>query len=229
MSTAMTQARTYPAGVTSWIDVEADDVADAQRFYGALVRLDLQARRPRRASPSSTSSRQLGRTGRRRHRQVPQQPPATRRRGWHTYVAVDDIEATIAVGRSQRAGRLATPSSRPARAAGTRPSLTRPASTFRLWQAKRRARRPDHQHARGRGTSATCTRPTRRRRSAFYEQVFGWVFADMGFATMIQVPGLRRPPGRDRRPRPSTSGRPASTSHPASPTRSGGSTLRRPT
>ena len=32
----MTQARTYPAGVTSWIDVETDDVADAQRFYGAL-------------------------------------------------------------------------------------------------------------------------------------------------------------------------------------------------
>jgi predicted enzyme related to lactoylglutathione lyase len=23
----------------------------------------------------------------------------------------------------------------------------------------------------------------------FYEQVFGWVFADLGFATMIQVPG----------------------------------------
>ena len=40
-----------------------------------------------------------------------------------------------------------------------------------------------------RGTSATCTPPTPLLRQAFYEQVFGWVFVDMGFATMIQVPG----------------------------------------
>ena len=33
----MTQQRTYPAGVTSWIDVEVDDVEAAQSFYGGLL------------------------------------------------------------------------------------------------------------------------------------------------------------------------------------------------
>ena len=32
----MSDARTYPAGVTSWIDVEVDDVEQAKEFYGSL-------------------------------------------------------------------------------------------------------------------------------------------------------------------------------------------------
>ncbi|MFQ6325935.1 hypothetical protein ACLMAL_07330 [Nocardia sp. CWNU-33] len=32
----MTVVRTYPAGVTSWIDVEQHDVEAAQAFYGRL-------------------------------------------------------------------------------------------------------------------------------------------------------------------------------------------------
>ena len=32
----MTTARTYPAGVTSWVDVEHRDVAAAEQFYGGL-------------------------------------------------------------------------------------------------------------------------------------------------------------------------------------------------
>ena len=48
------------------------------------------------------------------------------------------------------------------------------------------------------GTSATCTPTTRP--PAFYETVFGWEISDVWFATMIRVPGLRRPPGGDHRP-----------------------------
>ena len=36
MTQAGTQARTYPAGVTSWVDIEVDDVEAAQAFYGGL-------------------------------------------------------------------------------------------------------------------------------------------------------------------------------------------------
>jgi predicted enzyme related to lactoylglutathione lyase len=32
----MSTERTYPAGVTSWIDVEVGDLAAAQDFYGDL-------------------------------------------------------------------------------------------------------------------------------------------------------------------------------------------------
>jgi len=32
----MTQARTYPAGVTSWVDIEQQDLEAAKRFYGGL-------------------------------------------------------------------------------------------------------------------------------------------------------------------------------------------------
>ena len=33
----MTNARTYPAGVPSWVDVEHRDVEAAKRFYGELL------------------------------------------------------------------------------------------------------------------------------------------------------------------------------------------------
>ena len=33
----MTEARTYPAGVTSWIDVEVDDVEATKDFYAGLL------------------------------------------------------------------------------------------------------------------------------------------------------------------------------------------------
>ena len=36
MTKAGTQSRTYPEGVTSWVDIEVDDVDAAQAFYGGL-------------------------------------------------------------------------------------------------------------------------------------------------------------------------------------------------
>ena len=36
MTKAGTQPRTYPEGVTSWVDLEVDDVDAAQAFYGGL-------------------------------------------------------------------------------------------------------------------------------------------------------------------------------------------------
>ena len=72
--------------------------------------------------------------------------------------------------------------------AGTPPWPTRPASTFRLWQAKRRlGAQVTNTPGAWNFSDLHAADPEASQR--FYEQVFGWVFADMGFATMIQVPG----------------------------------------
>ncbi len=102
----MTEARTYPAGVTSWIDVEVDDVEAAQEFYGGLFGWTFTQVTPP-GIPAVYVIAQLdgqdvaGIGG-------PATPTGRRRQAaWNTYVAVDDIEAAVATveARGRSAGR----------------------------------------------------------------------------------------------------------------------------
>lgn len=54
----MRTPRTYPEGVSCWVDIEVDDVAEAARFYGALFDWTFieAASKPRYSSPSTTAS-----------------------------------------------------------------------------------------------------------------------------------------------------------------------------
>jgi predicted enzyme related to lactoylglutathione lyase len=174
----MTQARTYPAGVTSWIDVEVDDVDAAQDFYGGLFGWTFTTATPPGVPPyviAQLDGHDAAGIG---------QGPLHR---WNTYVAVDDIEA--AIGTIEAAGgRLVDPVEQ-AGEGGQNATVADPAGVaFRLWQAHRR---PGAQIANTPGawnfSDLHATDPTASQ--AFYERVFGWRFVDMGFATMIQVPG----------------------------------------
>ena len=181
----MTQARTYPAGVTSWIDVEADDVTDAQRFYGGLFGWTFSQATPPDIPVvyviAQLDGQDVAGIG------GPATPTGTASAQWNTYVAVDDIEATIrSVERS--GGRLVHPVEQ-AGEGGWNATVADPAGvTVRLWQAKRRlGAQVTNTPGAWNFSDLHAADPAAPRR--FYEEVFGWVFADMGFATMIQVLG----------------------------------------
>ena len=140
----MSEARTYPAGVTSWIDVEVDDVEAAKAFYGGLFGWTFNQATPP-GSPFTYVIAQLdgqdvaGVSG-------PAEPTGTPDGSWNTYVAVDDIDATAAA--VEAAGGSVTSPPQAAGEGGWSAVCADPAGVeFRLWQAKQPARRPTHQCA----------------------------------------------------------------------------------
>jgi predicted enzyme related to lactoylglutathione lyase len=184
MTRSDAQQRTYPAGVTSWIDLEVDDVAAAQDFYGSLFGWTFETATPPGVPPyviAQLDGQDVGGIG---------GPPPHRDRAhnrWNTYVAVDDAEA--AVRKVEEAGGRVVDPVEQAGEGGWNATIADPAGVeIRLWQARNR---PGAQVTNSPGSwnfsdlhaaDPAASQP-------FYEQVFGWQFVDMGFATMIQVPG----------------------------------------
>jgi predicted enzyme related to lactoylglutathione lyase len=173
--------RTYPAGVPCWIDTEQPDVDAATAFYGALFGWTFEDVMPPGA-PGRYLIAQLdgqdvagigsGSSG----------PPS-----WHTYVAVDDADAAT----RRLVGLGATVVSSPADAGegGRNAVLADPeGAEIRLWQARRR---PGAQAVNRPGAWNFSDLHTADPGAAtsFYEEAFGWVVADVGFATMIRRPG----------------------------------------
>ena len=142
-------ARTYPAGVTSWVEVALSDVGAGKEFYGGLFgwRFDGLAGDPRRSR-------------RRVCRRRPIRPgglgDVRRRRRRRRHEASD--------------GRPSAPSWSPRRRTPARPDARPPSATRRARRSGcgRRAMRLGAQLTNSpvRGTSATCTPPTRQRRRA---------------------------------------------------------------
>lgn len=183
----MTNSRTYPAGVTSWVDVEHRDVEAAKEFYGELLGWTFTQATPP-GIPFQYVVAQLdgedvaGLSGPADPSDEGPDQPA-----WNTYVAVDDIEAAASSVESSGGQILQPPTA--AGEGGSSAVCADPSGVqFRLWQAKRRlgaqvtnlpgAWNFSDLHAADPGASAR-----------FYAAVFGWDFADLGFATMIRVPG----------------------------------------
>src|SRR5687768_186875 len=79
--------RTYPAGVPSWIDVEAPDLAVAQGFYGELFGWTFETVTP--PAPDV-----IARLDGRDVAGISAGGPGLAQ--WNTYVAVDDIAGTLA-------------------------------------------------------------------------------------------------------------------------------------
>ncbi|PUA81424.1 VOC family protein [Nocardioides currus] len=167
----METQRTYPEGVTSWIDLEHPDPSVAQEFYGGLLgwrfvetgggayliaQLDGQ-------DVAGISSGE-GRT-------------------WTTYVAVDDAEAAaarvVAAG-----GRVVSPPTAFG-PAGTAAYCEDPEGVaFALWQAGTRLG-AQLTNAPGAWNFSDLHTTDPAAATAFYGSVFGWEVSDLGFATMI--------------------------------------------
>ena len=183
----MTDARTYPAGVSSWIDVEQSDVAAAQAFYGGLFGWTFTTATPPGAPFTYTIAALAGRdvAGIGGPADSSEQLPAPP--SWNTYFAVDDADA--AATRVTALGGTVVQAPATAGEGGRSVGCADPAGVgFRLWQANRRL-----------GAQLTNTpgawnfsdlhvdRPAEV--LPFYVDLFGWEISDLGFATMIRQPG----------------------------------------
>jgi predicted enzyme related to lactoylglutathione lyase len=182
----MSTERTYPAGVTSWIDVEVGDLAAAQDFYGDLFGWTFETATPPDLPYAYViawldGQQVAGLTG----PTTPASAPGAA--VWRTYVAVDDIEATCAA--VERAGGQVIDEPADAGQAGRWVNVLDPSGAeVSLWQAKSRLG-AQLANVPGAWNFSDLRTPDPEAVKHFYEQVFGWVFVDLGFATMIQVPG----------------------------------------
>src|SRR5690242_15822244 len=122
--------RTYPQGVTCWIDVSTPDVSAATEFYGRLLGWTfedvLPPDAPERYVIATLHGRDAGAIG-------SGDGAAT----WNTYIAVDDVDATTAALVAAGANLVLGPQD--AGPGGRLAALTDPAgASFRLWEARRR-------------------------------------------------------------------------------------------
>jgi hypothetical protein len=180
----MGQPRTYPHGVTSWIDTEQPDVEAARSFYAGLFGWTLTDAMP----PGSPGSYLIATLDDQDVAAVAP-APATATARWNTYVAVDDADATAAAVTAHGGVLVSAPAS--PGPAGRAAACTDPSGAdFRLWQA---GRRPGAQltNTPGAWNFSDLHTPDRDAAIAFYTALFGWRAVDLGqgAGTMIQVPG----------------------------------------
>lgn len=178
----MTEQRTYPHGVTCWIDSEQPDLDAASRFYSGLFGWTLTDAAPPGQGPyliATLDGQDVG--------AIAPAPagPAT----WNTYVAVNDVDATAAAVSLNGGKVIALPTD--AGPAGRAATCVDPAGAeFRLWQA---GRRPGSQLANmpGAWNFSDLHTPDSDAAMAFYAPLFGWKAVELGqgAGTMIQVPG----------------------------------------
>ncbi len=180
----MTRERTYPAGVTSWIDLEVDDLDAAQDFYAGLFDWTFTTATPPGVPPyliaqlDGEDAAGLGGP-------PPQRESALNR--WSTYVAVDDLEQTIAAVEGA-GGRLVDPVEQAGEGGWNATVEDNAGVPIRLWRAKRRLG-AQVSNLPGAWNFSDLHTDDPEGAKRFYGSVFGWVFVDLGFATMIQVPG----------------------------------------
>src|SRR6478609_7074359 len=181
------QQRTYPPGVTSWVDIEQPDVEAAKAFYGPVLGWSFHDATPPglpfRYVIAQVDGRDAAGIG------GPADPAgdAPADPSWHTYVAVEDLDAALA--RVTAAGGTVTTGPTVAGEGGTWAAFTdEQGADLRLWQPKRRlgaqvVNTPGAWNFSDLHTSDPAAA------QALYAQAFGWEVADVGFATMIRVPG----------------------------------------
>jgi predicted enzyme related to lactoylglutathione lyase len=180
----MAEPRTYPHGVTSWIDTEQPDLEAARMFYAGLFGWTLTDPTLSSAQESyliaTLDGQDVAALG-----AVPAAGPAR----WNTYVAVNDADATAAAVIAGGGTLIVPPAD--AGQAGRAATCADPfGAEFRLWQAgtllgAQRTNSP------GAWNFSDLYTPDRDAAMAFYTPLFGWRAADLdqGAGTMLQVPG----------------------------------------
>ncbi|AGZ41514.1 VOC family protein [Actinoplanes friuliensis] len=173
----MTGQRTYPHGVTSWIDTEQPDPRAAAEFYGALFGWTLTAAGPTYLI-ATLDGKDVGGLA----------PGGDGQAVWNTYVAVDSADAS-AEAVTAAGGTVVSPPADPGPAGRAAVCRDPGGAEFRLWQARRRL---GAQVTNVPGTWNFSDLHTGDPDAAlkFYPAVFGWKAVAMpGAGTMLQVPG----------------------------------------
>ncbi len=180
----MTEQRTYPQGVTCWIDTEQPEPEAAAAFYGGLLGWELTDAMPPDAPGSYLVATLDGQDVAAIGSGAPGADPA-----WNTYVAVEDADRSAAAVTA--AGGTVLDEPQDAGPGGRRATCADPGgAVFRLWQPRRRLG-AQLTNVPGAWNFSNLHTPDRAAAEAFYGSVFGWVLADLdqGAGTMIQVPG----------------------------------------
>jgi predicted enzyme related to lactoylglutathione lyase len=177
----MALQRTYPHGVTCWIDTEQPDPAGAARFYGGLFGWTLTEAVPPGAPGSYRIATLAG-------ADVAAIAPGEGTATWNTYVAVDDCDATTE--RVPDLGGTVTAPPADAGPAGRAAACADPqGAPFRLWQARRRLG-AQLTNAPGTWNFSDLHTSDPAAATAFYAPLFGWRALDLpGAGTVLQVPG----------------------------------------
>jgi uncharacterized protein len=178
----MTEQRTYPHGVPSWVDIVAHDLDEAKRFYAGLFDWTFTDAMPPDA-PGHYLIATIGGEDVAAIGSPDDGPEAV----WRTYIAVDDADETAKAIES--AGGTLTLAPVDAGPGGRRAVCVDPrGAEFSLWQARRR---PGAQLVNVPGTWNFSDLLTTDPHAAapFYSAVFGWEIDDVGFATMVRRPG----------------------------------------
>ncbi|MBJ7288455.1 VOC family protein [Williamsia sp.] len=183
----MTEIRTYPPGVTSWVDAEYGDVDAALEFYRELFGWQYVEATPPglpyRYVIARLDGADVGGIG---------GPATVDTTGsiistWNTYIAVADAAASVE--QVVRAGGSVVHPPQGAGDGGISATVHDPQGvTVRLWQARDRAG-AQVTNVPGAWNFSDLHTSDPVAATAFYSDVFGWRTTDLGFATMITVPG----------------------------------------
>jgi uncharacterized protein len=178
----MTEQRSYPAGVTCWVDTEQPDVDAARHFYANLFGWTftdaVPAGVPGTYLIASLEGADVAAIG-------PLQGDAPVE--WNTYIAVTD--ADIAAATVRAAGGSVTLDPADAGPGGRLAACVDPrGARFRLWQPRRRLG-AQLTNAPGSWNFSDLHTTDATDAVGFYAPLFGWEFDDIGFATMIRRPG----------------------------------------
>ena len=176
--------RTYPAGVTCWVDTEQPDLEAAAAFYAGLLGWTLTDVAPPGTGYSYLLATLDGQDVAALAPVIGDRPAA-----WNTYVAVDDTDAAAAAVPSL-GGTVALPPTDAGPGGRWALCLDPFGAEFRLWQARRRLG-AQLVNAPGAWNFSDLHTPDRERALTFYGSLFGWVTTELpgGTGTMLQVPG----------------------------------------
>ena len=174
-------ARTYPAGVTCWVECGQHDVGAAVDFYGGLFGWQFEDVLPDGAAGRYVVATLDGLDVAALAGPVP--GAAT----WATYVAVDDVDATAAAMVDLGAALVSAPED--AGPGGRAATLTDPqGAEIRLWLARRRLG-AQITNVSGAWNFSDLHTTDPAAAGEFYSRALGWRVVDQGWGTAIQVPG----------------------------------------
>ncbi len=179
----MGEPRTYPHGVTSWIDTEQPDLEAARAFYGEVFGWRMTDAAP----PDASGSYFIATLDGQDVAAIASTQAASAR--WNTYIAVDNADATAAAVTANGGVLLAPPTD--AGSAGRAATCADPfGAEFRLWRAGTRLG-AQRTNSPGAWNFSDLHTPDREAAMAFYTPLFGWRAADLdqGAGAMLQVPG----------------------------------------
>ena len=183
-----TRDETWPNGTPCWVDVAVDDLAAASTFYSALFGWETQE-----GPPETGGYTMCLLNGRPAAAISPKQAGDTTPSAWSTYLAVDDLDATVA--KAKQAGGTFMMETMHVMALGRMTFGTDPTGAgYGIWQARDFGGVGVYNEPGSLIWNELMTRDYEGAK-AFYGSVFGHEFDEIGDGTSFQYSTIKRSDG----------------------------------